>query len=201
MGKKAEAPAAAGAEDHKLETPWTLWVEKKSQDRKTSEEYMEGLKQAGTFRTVEEFLRLYAFVKRPGTFPRDHSLLCFREGKKPMWEEFPDGGCWNYRIRRTSESEGVADAAWEGTLLACLGEAFATPDVMGCVLSSRPKEIAVSVWNASNAKDPQVRFKIGERWREQLGLGQHTLLEYKDFQSSIKDFSSYRNARAYIMQG
>ena len=31
---------------------------------------------------------------------------------------------------------------------------------------SRHKEIALSVWNASNTRDTTVRFKIGERLRE-----------------------------------
>merc|ERR1719469_1012272 len=109
---------------------------------------MDGLKQVGTFNSVEEFLRLYAHIKRPSTFPRDYNLLCFRAGCKPMWEEFPDGGCWNYRIRRT-DSDGPADVTWERCICGCVGEAFKTPDVVGCVLSSRVKEIAVSVWNAS----------------------------------------------------
>eukprot|EP00927_Polykrikos_kofoidii_P066742 TRINITY_DN62305_c0_g1_i1.p1 TRINITY_DN62305_c0_g1~~TRINITY_DN62305_c0_g1_i1.p1 ORF type:complete len:233 (-),score=40.80 TRINITY_DN62305_c0_g1_i1:88-711(-) len=186
--------------EHVLETPWTLWVDKKSTDRRAQEAYMEGLKQIGTFRTIEEFMRLYAFVKNPSSFPRDHSLLCFRSGCKPMWEEFPDGGCWNYRIRRTKDSGPQADRAWEGALLACLGEAFETPEVVGCVLSSRMKETAVSVWNSSNVRDSKVRFWIGERMREAMHLNQNALLEYKDFQSSIKDFSSYRNAQVYIMQ-
>merc|ERR1712037_837949 len=104
-------------------------------------------------------------------------------------------------MRRTSTGcDEPVDRAWEDLLLACLGEAFGTPEVVGCVMSSRVKEIAVSVWNASNQKDPQVRFKIGERLREVLALSANALLEYKDFHSSIKDFSTYRNAQVYIMR-
>merc|ERR1712183_654809 len=101
--------------------------DKKSSDRKEKGAYVEGLKQLGTFRTVEQFLRLFAFIKRPGNFPRDHNLLCFRSGCTPMWEEFPDGGCWNYRVRRSSAANSTADHTWESTLLACPGEAFGTP--------------------------------------------------------------------------
>mmetsp|Transcript_104855 Transcript_104855/g.333704 ORF Transcript_104855/g.333704 Transcript_104855/m.333704 type:complete len:230 (+) Transcript_104855:75-764(+) len=189
--------------EHPLETAWTLWVDKKSSDRREQSAYMEGLKQLGTFRTVEEFLRLFAFVKKPSHFPRDYNLLCFRAGCKPMWEEFPQGGCWNYRIRRSGGSEGPADAAdrgWESLILACIGEAFETPEVVGCVMSSRVKEVALSVWNASNASDPQIRFKIGEQVRKTLALSGNALLEYKDHQGSLQDYSSYRNAQVYIMR-
>mmetsp|Transcript_64395 Transcript_64395/g.112430 ORF Transcript_64395/g.112430 Transcript_64395/m.112430 type:complete len:214 (-) Transcript_64395:79-720(-) len=194
--KESEYPEG----EHPLETAWTLWIDKKGGDRKEQDAYISGLKQVGTFNTVEQFLRLLAFLKKPSTFPRDYNLLCFRSGLKPMWEEFPDGGCWNYRIRRTGDSSAAADWLWESTLLACLGEVFETPDVVGCVLSSRLKEIAISVWNACNINDSQVRFKIGERMRDVLSLSPNALLEYKDHQSSLKDFSTYRNARVYIMR-
>jgi len=193
--------AAIPAGEHPLETAWTLWVDKKSSDRKDQSAYAEGLKQLGTFQTIEQFLRLIAYVKSPSCFPREHSLLCFRSGCRPMWEEFPDGGCWNYRMRRSGTGcDDPVDRAWEDLLIACLGEAFATPDVVGCVMSSRVKEIAVSVWNASNTADPEVRFKIGEQMREVLALSPNALLEYKNHQSSMQDFSTYRNAQVYIMR-
>mmetsp|Transcript_27964 Transcript_27964/g.80246 ORF Transcript_27964/g.80246 Transcript_27964/m.80246 type:complete len:210 (+) Transcript_27964:52-681(+) len=188
------------ASEHPLETAWTLWIDKKSTDRREQSAYIEGLKQLGTFRTIEEFLRLYAFIKKPSNFPRDFNLLCFRSGHKPMWEEFPHGGCWNYRTRRTDDPEDPVDRHWEELLLACLGERFGTPDVVGCVMSSRVKEIALSVWNASNAADPQLRFRIGEQVRTVLSLSANALLEYKNHQSSMQDFSTYRNAQVYIMR-
>mmetsp|Transcript_143133 Transcript_143133/g.398840 ORF Transcript_143133/g.398840 Transcript_143133/m.398840 type:complete len:230 (-) Transcript_143133:124-813(-) len=191
-----ESPAG----EHPLETAWTLWVDKKTTDRKEQSAYMEGLKQLGTFQTIEGFLRLLAFIKKPSTFPRDYNLLCFRNGCKPMWEEFPDGGCWNYRMRRSGGADDPVDHSWESLIIACIGESFETPDVVGCVMSSRVKEIAVSVWNASNTNDPQVRFKIGEQMRKVLSLSANALLEYKNHQSSMQDFSTYRNAQVYIMR-
>lgn len=186
--------------EHPLETAWTLWIDRKSVARKEPSAYIEGLKQLGTFKTVEQFFRIMAFLKKPSGFPRECNLLCFREGCRPMWEEFPDGGSWNYRIRRTSDSDVLTDRTWESTLLGCLGEAFETPDVVGCVLSTRLKEIAISVWNASNSGDPQARFKIGEKAREVMALSANAVVEYKDFQSSIKDYSTYSNAQAYILR-
>mmetsp|Transcript_72716 Transcript_72716/g.164998 ORF Transcript_72716/g.164998 Transcript_72716/m.164998 type:complete len:230 (-) Transcript_72716:153-842(-) len=186
--------------EHALETAWTLWVDKKSSDRREQTAYIEGLKQVGTFKTIEQFFRLFAFIKKPSKFPRDYNLFCFRSGCKPMWEEFPDGGCWNYRIRRIGGSDDPVDISWESLLIACLGEHFETPDVVGCVMSSRVKEIALSVWNASNTSNTQVRFKIGERMREVLSLNTNALLEYKNHQSSMQDFSTYRNAQVYIMR-
>merc|ERR1712232_18455 len=153
----------------------------KSSERKEQDEYVSGLKQLGSFTTVEQFLQLYAFIKKANVFPRDYSLSCFRTGCKPMWEEFPHGGCWNHRVRRSCEQTCQADRLWENTLLACIGEAFETPDVVGCVVSSRTMEIAVSVWNC----DSQCRFKIGERLKEILNMNENTILEYKAHESSL----------------
>lgn len=186
--------------EHPLETSWTLWVDKKGGDRKAHSAYMEGLKQVGTFNTIEGFMKLYNHLKRPSQFPREYNLMCFRTGLAPMWEEFPDGGCWNYRLRRGQESDEYVNYCWESALIACLSEVFETPCLVGCVLSSRIKDIAISVWNASNTADPQVRFKIGEKVREVMHLSPNSLLEYKDHQSSLKDFSTFRNARKYIMR-
>mmetsp|Transcript_32194 Transcript_32194/g.75600 ORF Transcript_32194/g.75600 Transcript_32194/m.75600 type:complete len:214 (+) Transcript_32194:135-776(+) len=175
--------------EHPLETAWTFWVERRGNDRKQQGDYLKGLQQIGTFRTVEEFHRLCAFLRPPSNFPRDYNLLCFRTGAMPMWEEFPDGGSWNHRLRRSSESGTIADTLWVALLHACVGEAFETPNVVGCVLSSRLKEIVLSVWNASDKNDQQVRLRIGDTMRKVLDAGPNTVLEYKENASAIKAFS------------
>lgn len=43
------------------------------------------------------------------------------------------------------------------------GELFEVPDVVGCVLSTRYKDDIISIWNYSNATNPQVRFRLVPR--------------------------------------
>ncbi|CAL1163848.1 unnamed protein product [Cladocopium goreaui] len=95
--------------------------DKKTSDRKESEQYMEGLKQLGSFNTVEGFYRHYSFLLRPSELPRDHNVLLFRKGYRPMWEEFPEGGCWIIRIKRKA-SQNYVNRMWENLLLAFIGE-------------------------------------------------------------------------------
>eukprot|EP00439_Symbiodinium_sp_Y106_P034512 s619_g4.t1 len=158
-----------------LETAWTFWYDKKTSDRKESEQYMEGLKQLGSFNTVEGFYRYYSYLLRPSDLPRDHNVLLFRKGYRPMWEEFPEGGCWIIRIKRKA-SQNYVNRMWENLLLAFIGEEFELPDVVGCVLSTRLKDDVLSVWNLTN-RDNTARFRIGEKLKEVLGLDMNALIQ------------------------
>lgn len=179
-----------------LETAWTFWYDRKTSDRKESDQYMEGLKQLGSFNTIEGFYRHYTYLLRPSEFPRDHNVLLFRRGYRPMWEEFPEGGCWIIRIKR-KVSTSYINCMWESLLLACIGEAFEMPDVVGCVLSTRLKDDVLSVWNLSN-RDTPARFRIGEKLKEVLDLEMNALIQYKDHMQSLQDYSTYKNAKNYM---
>lgn len=184
------------ASESPLETSWTFWYDKKTTDKKESDQYLESLKQLGSFNTIQGFYRHYTHLHRPNELPRDHNILMFRKGYKPMWEEFPEGGCWIIRIKRKA-SQGYVNRMWENLLLGCVGEAFEVPDVVGCVLSTRLKDDVLSVWNVSN-KNPQTRFRIGEKLKEVLDLDMNALIQYKDHMQSLQDHSTYRNAKNYM---
>ncbi|EEQ97317.1 Eukaryotic translation initiation factor 4E type, putative [Perkinsus marinus ATCC 50983] len=190
--KEGEYPS----NEHPLETAWTFWFDRKSGDRRESDAYVEGLKQAGTFNTVEGFYRHYSHCVRPNELPPNVNVHLFRKGYKPMWEEFPDGGCWILRIKKKSARNHLGQL-WETLVMACIGELFEVPDVVGCVLSTRYKDDIISIWNYSNATNPQVRFRICEKFREILGLNLSTVVQYKEHMGSMQDGSTYRNARSY----
>lgn len=184
------------ANENPLETAWTFWYDKKTSDKQESDQYMEGLRQLGSFNTVQGFYRHYTHLMRPSELPRDHNCYMFRKNYKPMWEEFPEGGCWIIRVKRKA-SQNYVNHMWENLLLACIGEAFEMPDVVGCVLSTRLKDDVLSVWNLSN-RDTPARFRIGERLKEVLDLNMTALIQYKDHMQSLQDYSTYRNARNYM---
>lgn len=179
-----------------METAWTFWYDRKTSDRKESDQHMDGLRQLGSFSTIEGFFRHYTHLLRPSELPRDHNCYMFRKHYKPMWEEFPEGGCWIIRIKRKA-SQNYINRMWESLLVACIGEAFEMPDVVGCVLSTRLKDDVLSVWNLTNRNTP-ARFRIGEKLKEVLDLSVTTLIQYKDHMQSLLDYSTYRNARNYM---
>ena len=92
----------------------------------------------------------------------------------------------------------ILSKLWETLLFGTVGEHFEESDVVGCVLAIRPKEDILSIWNKDNEANPNVRFQIGEKLKSLLTLDDNSTIEYKDNQSSMRDKSSFRNARPYM---
>lgn len=185
---------------HQLQTAWAFWYDKKQKFRHLqSTEFRDNLHKLGSFDTVESFWKMYVHMKRPSSLDLDVNLYLFRDGSyTPMWECFPNGGCWILKIRKKRDSgASVLGKIWQDLVFAAVGERFDEPDVVGISVSIRKQEDLISVWNADNRND-EIRFRIGEKLKEILELEPSTLIEYKHHSSSIKDMSSFRNAKGYV---
>eukprot|EP00744_Colponema_vietnamica_P001306 GILI01002184.1.p2 GENE.GILI01002184.1~~GILI01002184.1.p2 ORF type:complete len:255 (+),score=92.93 GILI01002184.1:61-825(+) len=187
--------------EHPLQTSWSFWYDKKM-PRQSNDNYQDNLTKLGTFSTIEGFFRFYAYLTRAHDLPRDVNIHLFRAGAPPMWESFPNGGCWILRVKKKAgNNSGLATPLltklWENLALACITEQFEEPDVMGIVLSTRTKEDLLSIWNRSN-ENSLVRFRIGDKMRDILDLDPNTLIQYKEHIHSMKDGSTFRNATAYM---
>jgi hypothetical protein len=110
-----------------------------------------------------------------------------------MWESFPDGGCWTFKLSRDDER---LNGAWEDCVLSCIGEGLGSHNVAGIVLASRPREFSISVW-LSSAESPTLRFEVLDHLKQVLQLHEGDFLQFKDFKTSIKDGSSKVNALTY----
>mmetsp|Transcript_29047 Transcript_29047/g.40881 ORF Transcript_29047/g.40881 Transcript_29047/m.40881 type:complete len:213 (-) Transcript_29047:1253-1891(-) len=175
---------------HALQSSWTIWFDKKPKNKaKLSTNYEENLVKVGTFQTVEQFYRYYVHLKKASELPKESNVHIFREGSKPMWESFPKGGCFIKKVRKTEDN--LLQRMWEELIIATIGEAFEDPDVVGIVLSIRPKEDAISIWNKDN-HNHSLRVKIGEILKEIWNLEAHTSIEYKQHSTSMRDGSTYR---------
>ncbi|ETV72944.1 hypothetical protein H257_12275 [Aphanomyces astaci] len=186
----------AAVEEHQLQTGWSLWFDKKMPKRTDVSTYQSNLQKIANFHTVEGFWRHYIHVKRPSQLAKDTNLYLFRDQLNcaPMWEAFPNGGCWILKIKKKAN---VLGKMWQDLLFAVIGEAFETLNVVGIAMALRSKEDMISVWNADNADD-NVRFAIGEKLKEILMLDSNTLIEYKFHSNSIRDMSTFRNAKPYV---
>lgn len=182
-------------DEHKLETPWTFHFDKKLPKPTDFKNYASNLQKLGKFDTLEGFWRHYSYLKSPDAIPTGHNLFMFRHSLTPAWETFPKGGTWIIKVRKKN---GVISRLWEELLFACVGELFEEPDIVGVMLSSRTREDLLSVWNADNVKNPEVKFRIGEKLREILNLDESTQVEYKQFKVAMKDGSTFRAAKPYV---
>lgn len=80
--------------------------------------------------------------------------------------------------------------------MSVIGENFLTPELVGVVLAVRSQTANITIWNRDNRKN-DVRFRIGERLKEELNLDEESTVEYKFFADSLKDHSTTRNATMY----
>lgn len=190
--KKEEQPDNG---EHKLETPWTFYFDKKLPKPSDFKNYATNLQKFGKFDTLEGFWKHYAYIKAPDEIPKGHNLFMFRHELTPAWETFPKGGTWIIKVHKKN---GVISRLWEELLFACVGELFEEPDIVGVMLSTRSRADLLSVWNGDNSKNPEVRFKIGEKLRDILNLDESTQVEYKHFKTAMRDGSSFRNAKPYV---
>ena len=154
----------------------------------------------GSFDTVENFWKLYVFLKRPSALENNVNLYLFRDGPTiaPMWECFPNGGTWILKVKKKRDSgASVLGKMWQDLVLATIGEIFGEPDVVGISVCIRSREDLISVWHKDN-RNENIRFGVGEKMKEILDLEPSTVIEYKDHASSMRDMSSFRNAKAYV---
>eukprot|EP00164_Ancoracysta_twista_P020471 GFYU01036611.1.p1 GENE.GFYU01036611.1~~GFYU01036611.1.p1 ORF type:complete len:243 (-),score=70.18 GFYU01036611.1:99-827(-) len=185
------------ANEHALETAWSFWFDRKLNPKQTTNvNYEENLKRLGTFKTIESFWRFYTHLSKPHQLPRECNMHLFRDLKRPMWETFPHGGCWILKIKKRNQ---LLSRVWEELCFAAVGEAFDEIDVVGIQLSMRKQEDLISIWNA-NASNQDIRFRIGEKLKEILHLDPSMMVEYKNHSTSMKDGSTFRNAKAYVFQ-
>ena len=177
-----------------LESPWTLWFELRPDlDESKSMIFVDRLKEVCTMDSVEKFHQYYTYMKTPDELPVHATVYIFKDGVRPMWESFPQGGCWSFRIKRGDKR---LRPAWEELMMSCLGEGLGSENVTGIVLGSRAKEFVLSVWlNVGQTSDR--RFEIVEKLRGVLRLEEGDILQYKDFHSSIQDDSGRTNAVTY----
>ncbi|CAN0159607.1 unnamed protein product [Scytosiphon promiscuus] len=198
-----EQQQAGGAPngEHALQTGWSFWYDKKM-PKKTQDQtqYQASLHKAGSFNTLEGFWKNYVHLKRPSKIATNVNVYLFRDeqGHTPMWERYPNGGCWILRIRKKAgqTNTSVLGKMWQDLVLAVIGEMFEEPNVVGIGMAIRSREDLLSVWNEDNSNE-QVRFNIGERLKQVLDLEPSTLIEYKHHQTAMQDMSTFRNAKAY----
>eukprot|EP01124_Arcella_intermedia_P002797 TRINITY_DN1151_c0_g1_i1.p1 TRINITY_DN1151_c0_g1~~TRINITY_DN1151_c0_g1_i1.p1 ORF type:complete len:251 (-),score=40.63 TRINITY_DN1151_c0_g1_i1:153-905(-) len=152
---------------HPLQTPWTFWYCKKNKQSN----FETTLVSLGTCNTVEEFFTLYSRLRRPHELQSNSNLHLFRGNTRPMWENYPSGGQWALRLRKGCL---LLSRMWEELLIACIGENFDEPDVLGVVISIRPKEDALFLWNANH----HLKYTICEKLKSILHLPANCPMEY-----------------------
>ena len=182
---------------HKLRCEWTFWYSPRGKNSRpeSNKNYELNLTKLGDVTTLEEFFRIYCYIKRPSEVEVDHKIIFFRKGHKPCWEDWPDGGCWILQVKK-KEDPHQYNLRWERIVFASMAEEFGQ-NVVGLVLSVRQKKNLIEIWIKSS-KDEEERVRIGERLREILELEpQNLVFHFKEHQKSLQEGSTLKGIEHY----
>ncbi|KAH7345750.1 translation initiation factor eIF 4e-like domain-containing protein [Rhizoctonia solani] len=110
-------------------------------------EYEAGLKIVGKFRTVEDFCRLFNWVKPPSKLERSSNYHMFKEDIKPMWEDpaNANGGKWVITMRN---NPALLDRCWSWLAMGLVGQELDDREDMicGAVVSLRSRIDRIQLW-------------------------------------------------------
>merc|ERR1712176_863600 len=129
----------------RLETPWTLFVDKIPDSGASLEDYQENLRNIYTVQSVETFWQVFNNIPAPSCLSCRYSYHLMRgDGtRQPTWEDplNANGGHWKLKCHKQ-----YTNLVWQELLLAAVGEQFSTSTryddmVTGVSVSIRELEI------------------------------------------------------------
>ncbi|CAE7213061.1 unnamed protein product [Rhizoctonia solani] len=146
-------------------------------------EYEAGLKVVGKFRTVEDFCRLFNWVKPPSKLERSSNYHMFKEDIKPMWEDpaNAEGGKWVITMRN---NPALLDRCWSWLAMGLVGQELDDREDMicGAVVSLRSRIDRIQLW--IRQKDDVERVNaIGKKLVKLLDLDREPGIQL-EFQAS-----------------
>ena len=109
-------------QEHELHATWVLWEHSKN---KTVKDYNQT--ELATFKTVEEFWRVWSFLPRISEVSKLKGLdafSVFKRGIQPKWEDENNNlGCqFDFIIEVDNKEDTIIDIVWEDLVIACLGQ-------------------------------------------------------------------------------
>lgn len=170
-------PTVSSPPHHPLHARWVIWYDNPKLAPAGSD-WLENLKNCGTFDSVESFWRVFNNIKPASQLSPHSNYHLFREGIQPMWEDPSnvEGGKFVLTMPKKDSRTGRCDEWWLYTVLAVVGETMDLDGVQicGAVVSIRKSQDRIALWlKTCNDKDKCVQ--IGERWKKALELNKTTL--------------------------
>jgi len=163
-----------------LENSWSFWFYKNDK----SKSWKDNVKFITTVDFVEDFWGVYNHLQLVSKMSPGCDYMFFKKDIPPMWEDPQnlDGGRWVLNLDKKYRGTSL-DVYWLNTLLALIGDQFMDESayVNGVWVNIRAKMDKIALWTKS-AKDVDVQMKIGQKYREVLGLkeGMITYEEHDD---------------------
>ncbi|CAE6427949.1 unnamed protein product [Rhizoctonia solani] len=197
---------------HPLRNKWTFYFDSKPPPpRPTGEatpvpytpsntetgEYEAGLKVVGKFRTVEDFCRLFNWLKPPSKLERSSNYHMFKEDIKPMWEDpaNANGGKWVITMRN---NPALLDRYWSWLAMGLVGQELDDREDMicGAVVSLRSRIDRIQLW--IRQKDDVERVNaIGKKLVKLLDLDREPGIQLEFQDRMEREFGLERGGKRY----
>ncbi|KAF9902216.1 hypothetical protein EC991_005194 [Linnemannia zychae] len=133
---------------HPLQHPWTLYYTAGNNRPGSSLHiYENGLREMGTFTTVELFARYFNWIEKPHKIENSSDYHLFKDGIKPMWEDPANANGGRWIVTLLTKNSELLDRCWMELAYALVGEQLdLNDDICGAVLSRRTKADRLAVW-------------------------------------------------------
>merc|ERR1712066_47835 len=168
-------------DDAPLQSTWRVYFQQKKKDddaRMQSIDWSQNYHEIISFSSVLEFWQGVNHFTVPTKLMvnRNPSVMIFRDGIQPAWEDPQNmnGGSWRISITDKAMRNEELDRMWFETLLAVIGESLTdnsrTMDcITGIILQRRSKEDRIQVWT-KNFFDREAQLAIGYALKRALGI-------------------------------
>ncbi|KAG9064028.1 hypothetical protein KI688_004142 [Linnemannia hyalina] len=142
--------------------------------------YEIGLRDQGTFTTVEQFARYFNWIKKPHKIENSANYHLFKDGIKPMWEDPANASGGRWTVTLLTKNPELLDRCWMELAYALVGEQLDLgDDICGAVLSRRTKADRLAVW-VRDKDNVEAINGIGKRLIKFLDLAEEKIsLEFQ----------------------
>ncbi|KAF9085358.1 hypothetical protein BGX29_001993 [Mortierella sp. GBA35] len=197
------------ADKHPLQHAWTLYYDITAGYNRQGPSlhiYENGLRDMGTFTTVELFARFFNWIKKPHKIENSSNYHLFKDGIKPMWEDPANASGGRWIVTLLTKNPELLDRCWMDLAYALVGEQLDLgDDICGAVLSRRTKADRLAVW-VRDKDNVDVVNGIGKRLIKFLDLAKEKIsLEFQittDAKSSglLKNYITLETIRNELAQ-
>lgn len=149
-------------EMHPLNEEWTLWH---TDGVVATKDWKKALQKVHDFGTVEDFWRLWNFIKGPKQLTQNSSFSVFRKGVRPEWEDAAcaKGGTITYIADQSVDRH--LTLIWRDLVLSMIGEQFGDcgSSIAGAYISNKRRQFRFQLW--TKVSDESVVQKLGSAMR------------------------------------
>ncbi|KAF9974494.1 hypothetical protein BGZ73_002090 [Actinomortierella ambigua] len=122
------APAASAAkykDQHPLQHSWTLYYDVSTgygRQGSSLHHFESGLKELGTFQSVESFARYFNWIQKPHKMDNSTNYHLFKDGIKPMWEDPANAKGGRWIVTLLNKNPELLDKYWLELAYSLVGE-------------------------------------------------------------------------------